>query len=156
MTRRPGVGHAAKFFADNHLHLRNVGAVRMSLGARELPEISGFHQSVLVMWRPDRSGLMFHGNSADNRGVVGRVRLSQIREDWTHVRCLQIFLQPDPTYLEPGGGHLTEAGPREGGGHLTEAGPRDTDSRLSPITEEALSRRVAEVQRRVKRLSTCT
>ena len=72
-SRRPGVFRAAKFFAENHLHLRNVGAVRLSLAVRELPESKGFHQSVLVMWRPDRGGLSNHELSADSHGVIERV-----------------------------------------------------------------------------------
>ena len=158
----PGVFHAAQFLAENHLHIPNVVAVRLSNGVKDLPSITGYSHSVVMLWRPGRAYQQFIELEADpSRGsraaeagggsVLPSLRLAAHDNNWPHVRAVQFLTVPDASCIqvseEVGESRAAEPDDLQNSGHAA-ASSRHSDSfrpsesssssgRLSTIPEES-------------------
>ena len=92
IATQKGLFHAAKFYAENQLHLVNVTAVRAGIGLRTLDAISGYSTSLILLWEPGPHPEMhtFETTQA-HANMVARVRVNSFSDNWANLRVLQIL-----------------------------------------------------------------
>ena len=83
--RYPELLTAAQFFAENHLHLRNVVAIRLGKGLKYLPSIQGYTGTVILAWSPQRAYVRILEPELHGDAIVPRIQLHREWDDWPRV-----------------------------------------------------------------------
>ena len=118
---------AVKFLGENNLQLHNVVAARIGRGLRELPAIKGYDSSAVVIWKIDQAFNQYVEVESRRAGEVDKVRLSALRDDWCHVRCVQLLMVNDASALDDAGG--------SGSTETSKSEANEDNDRLSTIHE---------------------